>query len=357
MHLDRVRIERLRNIINIDMSALAPLNIIHGANGSGKSSVIEAIHLLATGRSFRTTNPKHYIQYQRQDVLVYAESKKNRLGLNKASDNKATVRLDGETVNQSEIARILPIQLINPENMDLLESGSKPRRQLLDWLMFHVEHEFHGLWLRYQRALKQRNALLKTTSSAAELLVWEQEMANTGAQIHQIRTRVSEEWSVFFAQIIQELLPAQTITIEYMPGFDIEHGLLQTLIDSRTRDKERGHSLYGIHRADLRFRTAHGTAEQTLSRGQKKLLILALKLSQMKMLYAKGCASVVLLDDMTAELDSAAQARLIALLIALNSQIFMTTVDLVAVQLVLEDVDFQTAFFHLQDGCVVKDAV
>ncbi|GAC1607215.1 MAG: hypothetical protein NVS3B3_09660 [Aquirhabdus sp.] len=241
--------------------------------------------------------------------------------------------------------------------MDLLESGSKPRRQLLDWLMFHVEHEFHGLWLRYQRALKQRNALLKISSTAAELLVWEQEMANTGAQIHLIRMRVSEEWSVLFSDIVQELLPSQTISIEYLPGFDVELGLLQTLIDSRVRDKDRGHSLHGSHRADLRFRTAHGTAEQTLSRGQKKLLILALKLSQIKMLYAKGCASVVLLDDMTAELDSSAQARLIALLNALNSQIFMTTVDLAAVQLVLQDVAFQTAFFHLQDGCMVKDAV
>ncbi len=354
MHLDRVRIERLRNIINIEMSPLAPLNIIHGANGSGKSSIIEAIHLLATGRSFRTVNPKHYIQYHRQDALVYAESKKNRLGLNKASDNQATVRLDGETVNQSEIARILPVQLINPENMDLLESGSKPRRQLLDWLMFHVEHEFHGLWLRYQRALKQRNALLKISSSATELFVWEQEMAITGECIHQIRNRVLDEWNVFFTEVIQELLPAQLITIEYIPGFDIESGLLQTLIDSRVRDKERGHSLHGIHRADLRFRTAHGTAEQTLSRGQKKLLILALKLSQIKMLYAKGCASVVLLDDMTAELDASAQTRLIALLIALDSQIFMTTVDLEAVLLVLKNVVFQTALFHLKDGDVVK---
>ena len=357
MHLHRVRIERLRNIIQLEMSALAPLNIIHGANGSGKSSVIEAIHLLATGRSFRTANPKHYIQYHSRDTLIYAESQLNRLGLSKLADNQSTVRLDGESVNQSEIARILPVQLINPENMDLLESGSKPRRQLLDWLMFHVEHEFHGLWLRYQRALKQRNALLKMTSSATELLVWEQEMADTGERIHQIRTRVLAEWNHFFIAVVQELLPAQAISIDYIAGFDIELGLLQALIDSRARDKERGHSLYGIHRADLRFRTDYGSAEQTLSRGQKKLLILALKLSQMKMLYAKGCASVVLLDDMTAELDSSAQSRLIALLIALNSQIFMTTVDLVAVQGVLKGVDFQTAFFHLHDGGMVKNVI
>lgn len=357
MHLDRVRIERLRNIKNIEMSSLAPLNIIHGANGSGKSSIIEAIHLLATGRSFRTVNPKHYIQYHSADALIYAESKKNRIGLHKLADNQSIVRLNSETVSQSEIARILPVQLINPENMDLLESGSKPRRQLLDWLMFHVEHEFYGLWLRYQRALKQRNALLKITSSATELLVWEQEMAATGERIHQIRTRVLEEWNQFFIGVIQELLPSQSISIDYISGFDIESGLLQALIDSRVRDRERGHSLYGIHRADLRFKTEYGTAEQTLSRGQKKLLILALKLSQIKMLYAKGCASVVLLDDMTAELDASAQARLIALLIALDSQIFMTTVDLEAVLLALKNVVFQMTLFHLKDGAVVSDIV
>jgi DNA replication and repair protein RecF len=355
MHLDRVRVERLRNIINIDMRALAPLNVIHGANGSGKSSLIEALHLLGTGRSFRTVNPRYYIQHHRHDLLIYAESKKNRLGFYKTSDNKTTVRLDGETVVQSEIARILPVQLINPENMDLLETGSKPRRQLLDWLMFHVEHEFHGLWLRYQRALKQRNALLKLTSGTNELLVWEQEMAITGERIHQIREIVLDDWSLFFKETIQELLPEQDITIHYSAGFDVETGLLQTLIDSRARDKERGHSGYGIHRADLRFRTAHGTAEQTLSRGQKKMLILALKLSQIKMLYAKDCASVVLLDDMTAELDASAQTRLIALFISLRSQVFMTTVDLPAVLLVLKDVSFPTAFFHLKDGCLVSD--
>ena len=357
MHLNRVRIERLRNIKNIEIPSLAPLNIIHGANGSGKSSVIEAIHLLATGRSFRTVNPKHYIQYHSADALIYAESKKNRLGLHKLADNQSTVRLNGESVNQSEIARILPVQLINPENMDLLESGSKPRRQLLDWLMFHVEHEFHGLWLRYQRALKQRNALLKTASSATELLVWEQEMAVTGEHIHKIRERVLVEWNQFFNEIIEELLPSQSVSIDYISGFNIECGLLQALVDSRARDKERGHSLHGIHRADLRFKTEFGMADQTLSRGQKKLLIIALKLSQIKMLYAKGCASVVLLDDMTAELDTTAQARLIALLTALDSQIFMTTVDLNAVLLALKKVAVQMTLFHLKDGAIVLDTV
>ncbi|WP_410209754.1 DNA replication/repair protein RecF [Aquirhabdus sp.] len=354
MHLNRVRIESLRNIIRMELASLAPLNIIHGANGSGKSSVIEAIHLLATGRSFRTANPKHYIRYQSRDALVYAESVDHRIGLNKSSDNLATLRLNGESISQSDIARILPVQLINPESMDLLESGSKPRRQLLDWLMFHVEHNFHNLWLRYQRALKQRNALLKRSARPAELLVWEQEMAVTGEQIHRIRLEIANAWSIIFGEIVEELLPDQGIHFEYIPAFDPEKGLLESLIESRERDKERGHSLIGIHRADLRFRTHFGAAEQTLSRGQKKLLILALKLSQIKMLHAKGCASVVLLDDITAELDMSAQVRLITLLVALNSQIFMTTVDLSAVLVALQNVVFHKSLFHLIDGQLVS---
>lgn len=182
-------------------------------------------------------------------------------------------------------------------------------------------------------------------------------MAVTGERIHQIRIRVLDEWNQIFIKIVKELLPSQSISIDYISGFDTEIGLLEALMDSRARDKERGHSLYGIHRADLRFKTEYGTAEQTLSRGQKKLLILALKLSQIKMLYAKGCASVVLLDDMTAELDTSAQARLIALMIALDSQIFMTTVDLEAVLVALKKVVFDMTLFHLKDGAVLSNTV
>ncbi len=350
MHLSKVRIELVRNISSMELSGLGALNIIHGANGSGKSSVIEALHLLATGRSFRTPNPKHYIQYHCRDALIYAESAQHRLGLNKAADNIATVRLNGETVSQSEIARLLPVQLINPENMDLLESGSKPRRQLLDWLMFHVEHEFHHCWLRYQRALKQRNALLKTSASGAEFLVWEQEMAQTGERIHQMRLQVVARWQPLFAEIVSLLLPHCVLSFDYLAGFDPEIGLLATLTESRARDRERGHSLAGIHRADLRFKSDQGAAEHTLSRGQKKLLIVALKLSQIKMLHADGCASVVLLDDMTAELDMSAQIRLIALLVALESQIFMTTVDLSAVLTALKDIHVPASIYPIDQG-------
>jgi DNA replication and repair protein RecF len=356
MHLSKVRIESLRNIKSITLGDLTPMNIIHGANGSGKSSVIEALHLLATGRSFRTPNPKHYIQYHCRDALVYAESSDHRLGLNKSADNQATVRLNGESVSQSEIARLLPVQLINPENMDLLESGSKPRRQLLDWLMFHVEREFHHYWLRYQRALKQRNALLKTSASAAEFLVWEQEMGETGMRIHQMREQVVARWQPVFAEIVTELLPQCSLHFEYLSGFDPEIGLQATLAESRARDRERGHSLAGIHRADLRFKSDQGAAEHTLSRGQKKLLIVALKLSQIKMLHAEGCASVVLLDDMTAELDMSAQVRLIARLVALESQIFMTTVDLSAVLNALKDIVVDASIFHIDQGELQRTA-
>jgi len=128
------------------------------------------------------------------------------------------------------------------------------------------------LWLRYQRALKQRNALLKSSARPAELLVWEQEMAVTGEQIHRIRLEIANAWSTIFGEIVEELLPDQGIHFEYIPAFDPEKGLLESLIESRERDKERGHSLIGIHRADLRFRTHFGAAEQTLSRGQKSSL-------------------------------------------------------------------------------------
>ncbi len=354
MHFDRIRIQALRNLTSIMLSDLAPLNIIHGANGSGKSSLIEALHLLSSGRSFRTVNPRHYIQHDSRETVIFAESSSHRIGLQKSTE-QSLLRLDGNTVTQSDIARLLPVQLINPENMDLLDSGSKPRRQLLDWLMFHVEREFYPQWLRYQRALKQRNSLLKMAHSHHTLLVWEQEMAQSGELIHGLRQAVLTRWQQVFNEVIAEILPDQEISLGYTPGYDVETGLAQTLLDSRERDAERGHSLHGIHRADLRFKTPFGAAEQLLSRGQKKMLIIALKLSQMRLLHAEGHASVVLLDDMTAELDAAAQARLVQFLVALDCQIFLTTVDLPAVLAALREVAVDQAIYHLDQGQLQHD--
>lgn len=368
MHLQRLRIEHVRNLLTVELNQLQPFNIFYGANASGKSSVLEAIHLLATGKSFRTNLVKQYIQHGRTDAIIYAEigsvdTVQYRLGLQKKTTGEQVIRLDGNSLaTQSELARVLPLQLIDPESVSLLDTGSKPRRQLLDWLMFHVEPSFYPLWLKYQRALKQRNNLLRHSNIHAagfeqNILSWENAIAQYGTAIHVLREQVIQQWIPVFKDYCTQLLPDIEISMSYLAGFDVEAGLLSSLGSHRLRDIEKGTTQHGPHRSDLRLKSSLGVVDEVLSRGQKKLLIVALKLSQIHMLHEKECETVVLLDDFTAELDAAAQRRLLATLVNLRSQVFMTTLEYSAVIPVLNELSLPSfAVFKVTEGQVQLSA-
>jgi DNA replication and repair protein RecF len=358
MHIDRLHIERLRNLSAVTLSDLQSVNVLYGANGSGKTSVLEALHLLSTGRSFRSGLLRQVVQKNQSDALIVIEQGSRRLGMLKRVDGEQTLKQDGMLLqNQSELAKQLPLQVIDPDGLALLDSGSKPRRQLLDWLLFHVEPDFHHVWLHYQRALKQRNALLRSAQSNAvsALGAWEQALAETGEQLHQMRQRAFVQWADGLATVLAELMPEVEVRMSYHAGFDPTQGLRAELIASRFKDRERGYSGVGAHRADLRFKTSLGDADRTLSRGQKKLLIIGLRLSQLQLVHQLShCASVVLLDDMTAELDRVAQTRLLSSLTRLNSQIFMTTLDLDAALEPLKLLHIQPAVFYVEQGHVSR---
>ncbi len=355
MQITRLNIERVRNLKAVALNELQPFNIFYGSNGSGKTSILESIHLLATGRSFRTHIPKHYIQYEADDAIVFAQSASERIGMQKLASGEQLIKVNGDTIaTQGQLAKLLPLQHIDPQSTDIIDHGAKPRRQLLDWLMFHVEPEFYFAWQYYSRALKQRNSLLKTRRnlSLADLEPWNKMLSDYGEILHSQRVGIVEQWNQFFQEDLQQLLPNLEIELEYHAGFHTEQGLLQDLIQQHQRDQERRYTEYGPHRADLRLKTPYGNADDVLSRGQKKLLVMALKLSQIAMLHASNKETVVLLDDLTAELDLAAQQRLIERLSQLGSQVFMTTLDHTSVLKHLHDLSISFQLFHVVQGQV-----
>ena len=355
MQITRLNIERVRNLKAVALGELQPFNIFYGANGSGKTSVLEAIHLLATGRSFRTHIPKHYIQYEAGDAIVFAQSATERIGMQKLASGEQVIKVNGDTIaTQGQLAKLLPLQHIDPQSTDIIDHGAKPRRQLLDWLMFHVEPEFYFAWQYYSRALKQRNSLLKTRRNLtlADLEPWNKMLSDYGEMLHSQRVSIVEQWNHFFHEDLKILLPNLEIELEYNPGFHTEQGLLQDLVQQHQKDLDRRYTEYGPHRADLRLKTPFGNADDVLSRGQKKLLIMALKLSQIAMLHASNKETVVLLDDLTAELDETAQQRLIERLSQLGSQVFMTTLDHASVLKHLQDLSISFQLFHVVHGQV-----
>ena len=355
MHITRLHIERVRNLKAVALHELQPFNVFYGQNGSGKTSILEAIHLLATGRSFRTHIPKNYIQNSSQDAIVFAQSLTEKIGMQKMASGEQLIKVNGDPVaTQGQLAKILPLQHIDPLSTDIIDHGAKPRRQLLDWLMFHVEPEFYHAWQYYSRALKQRNSLLKSQRhlSLSDLEPWNKMLSDYGEILHRQRLGTVEQWQQFFAQDLQYLLPDLHIGLEYSAGFHTETGLLNDLCNYHQKDVERRYTEYGPHRADLRLKTPMGDADVVLSRGQKKLLIMALKLSQIAMLHASNKETVVLLDDLTAELDLTAQQRLIERLSQLGSQVFITTLEHESVKNHLHDLSISYQLFCVENGQV-----
>ncbi|WP_201547544.1 DNA replication/repair protein RecF [Psychrobacter sp. Pi2-1] len=396
--IERLQISHLRNLTQISVEPAA-CNIIIGANGSGKTSLLEAIFLLSRGKSFRHHQPKRYIQHHQNNTTVHAKLSDSRtLAIQKQADATTILRLNQNTVyNQSILTEQLPTLLIDPSTMDMLEQGSASRRQLLDWLVFHMKQGFHPQWMAYQRLLKQRNSLLKSTRhltqvQLAELKSWDKGLSNHAALIHHYREQVFTEWQPYFAKSIVQLLPsyAEQLSLSYNAGYDTSVALDVQLNERLEQDLQLGYTRIGNHRADIHVhwcsnepisdqttdaRTAASVhsvqtklptlkeqAANVLSRGEKKLLITALRLSQLPLLLndeersnslnddlSSRATPVVLLDDITAELDDRAIEILLSTLAQLPCQVFMTSLTDDILPLVNE-LWSQPKTFHVKQG-------
>ena len=396
--IERLQISYLRNLTQISLEPAA-CNIIIGANGSGKTSLLEAIFLLSRGKSFRHHQPKRYIQHHQNNTTVHAKLNDSRtLAIQKQADATTILRLNQTTVyNQSILTEQLPTLLIDPSTMDMLEQGSASRRQLLDWLVFHMKQGFHPQWMAYQRLLKQRNSLLKSTRhltqvQLAELKSWDKGLSNHAALIHHYREQVFIEWQPYFAKSIVQLLPsyAEQLSLSYNAGYDTSFALDVQLNERLEQDLQLGYTRIGNHRADIHvhWRSDESISDQTtdartaasansiqtklptlkeqaanvLSRGEKKLLITALRLSQLPLLLndkessdslnddlSSKATPVVLLDDITAELDDRAIEILLSTLAKLSCQVFMTSLTDDILPLVNE-LWSQPNTFHVKQG-------
>lgn len=355
MSLTRLHVERVRNIDKAVLLNLQSFNVFFGKNASGKTSILEAIHLLSTGRSFRTYIPKNYVQHQQNNAIIFGEFLSDKVGIQKFSSGEQIIKVNGDLVaTQGQLAKLLPLQYLDPLSTDIIDHGAKDRRQLLDWLMFHVEPDFYTTWQLYSRALKQRNILLKASQkvTSVQLEPWDNMLAEFGELLHLQRIDVFEQWRCFFKQELAFLLPDLDVEMLYQAGFHVQNTLLSDLKQHQKKDLERRQTQYGPHRADIVLKTTMGYANTVLSRGQKKLLIVALKLSQIAMLHASNKETVVLLDDLTAELDTTAQARLIQRLSQLKSQVFLTTLDRHSAEQHLKNLSISYQLFHIDSGQV-----
>lgn len=311
MSLSRVSVTAVRNLHPVTFSPSPRINILYGANGSGKTSVLEAIHLLGLARSFRSSRLLPVIQYEQLACTVFgqvelAEGGHSALGISRDRQGEFQIRIDGQNARSAaQLAEILPLQLINPDSFRLLEGAPKIRRQFLDWGVFHVEPRFMSTWQRLQKALRQRNSWLRHgTLDAVSQAVWDRELCQASAEIDEYRRAYIKALKPVFEQTLSELVELEGLTLSYYRGWDKERELSAVLAASVHRDQQMGHTQAGPQRADLRLRLGAHNAADILSRGQQKLVVCALRIAQGHLVsQARRGQCIYLVDDLPSELD------------------------------------------------------
>lgn len=337
MHIQRLVIHQLRCFEALEIHLDTGLNLITGDNGTGKTTLLEAIHLMAYARSFRGRVRDGLIRTGAEALDVYIEweesgqpgqlSRTRRAGLHH-NGQKWKGRLDGEDVSQlGTLCAALAVVTFEPGSHSLVNGAAETRRRFIDWGLFHVEPDFLHLWRRYTRALKQRNALLKRGDPPESLDAWDHELADTGEILTSRRLHYLERLQALAINICADIAPNLKITaLDFSPGWRRhELSLADALLLARERDRFYGYTSVGPHRADWSASFAQIPGREALSRGQGKLTALSCLLAQAEdFATIRGEWPVIALDDLGAELDQQHQQRLLQRLTALPAQVLIT---------------------------------
>ena len=361
MALHQLQIARVRNLRDVRLEGLQKVNVFYGLNGSGKTSILESIHLLGMARSFRGANIKSLISHEEAACTVFGVASLPTsgghlpLGVERTRSGEANIKIGGKPVRTiADLAEQLPLQVITADSFGLLTGSPGGRRQYLDWGVFHVEHRFFVQWQRFQRGIKQRNMALRHGKlSDKELAAWTHDLAAAGTAINDYRKAYFSALVPRFLDTMARLAPSlENLELRFRQGWDARHSYAEALEQSLSTDIEQGYTHVGPQRADIRVTCGGHLAADTLSRGQQKLVVCGLKLAQGQMMSeVEGRSCSYLIDDLPSELDDNHSRLVCNLLASMDAQVFITCVEQDEIRSVWpEDENF--AVFHVEHGNV-----
>ena len=356
----RLQWRSVRSLAEGELFAGSAGVVLTGSNGAGKTSVLEAIHVLGHGRSFRGRVVDGLIRRGDGCLSVFAEFQRkgetHRLGIQHFGD-RWEGRIDGRALEVlTELVTSFPVLVFDPGVGALVSGPAEERRRFLDFLLFHVEPEFLPWWRRYNRALKQRNALLKQGGASGLFDGFEAEMAVAAVPLHRLREMAVERLVEHVEPMMRALSPAfPGCGLSLKPGWKREEqDLAELLYLHRDRDRDLGFTTMGPHRADLRIEVLGLSAGQ-LSRGQVKILCLALVFAQARAVQTgSSIAPVLLLDDLFAELDLDHGRRVLGVVAALGMQAWITSPSIPAA--LVDDLGGY-ARFHVEQGEILPQTL
>ena len=353
MYISRLQVDKLRNLSGVSLDQLDRLNFFVGPNGSGKTSLLEAIAIASLGRSFRSHRIQPVIHRDESSLHVFLEcvsdtGQSHKLGVQRDRNNLYQVRINGATADSlAQLSVYLPVLVLDASAFDLLDGPPRLRRHFLDWGVFHVEHGFYQSWKQYNRIIKQRSSLLRQgVDNYSVYQPWDKELCRLAVDIERYRLQFMHMYQPMLNQVLARLdssLPVHEIVYRNgWPGsklaFDVianssleppcSADLQSQLQEGFARDLRYQRCHLGPHKADIQLRSGKFDVRDIYSRGQKKTLVAGMKLAQAMVVdQTRQKKSILLLDDLPSELDSDHLQRFLDFVSEQSFQCFISTVD------------------------------
>jgi DNA replication and repair protein RecF len=346
MLLKRLNINKFRNIQRSTIEFDSRFNIFHGRNGQGKTNYLESIFFLGTLKSFRNARQKDMLTWNENTSLLGCSIIDNNLGheLSVSFENSSrSIKIDGKSAPRVvDYCKILSVVAFSPEEITMINGSPDQRRRYLDRAIFSSDAGYLKAYHDYYRVLKQRNQLLKLRNYAG-IEAWTDQLTTTGARLVSERAvytaNLSEAFSMFYKSISgsDEEVSLCYHNPSYAQGStqeEIRDELFREIALKSRTERERGTTIVGPHRDDLEFYLNNRLIREHGSQGQQKSFVMALKMSEIDYLSrVSGREPILLLDDMTAELDRSRIDHLMNFLVNRDMQVFITTTDQASVPL------------------------
>jgi DNA replication and repair protein RecF len=331
--IEHVSVRQMRNLAAVDLDFGPRFNVVSGDNGQGKTNLLEALYVLSTSKSFRASRPGDLVAHDGELGSVRGRVREGELAREQSVGVRAgarLVRIDGKRPpSLAAYAVATPIVVFHPGEIALSMGGGSERRRLLDRVALYLEPSSMGELESYARALRERQKALEVRGAAAsDLDHWEELVARHGVRVTRTRRRAATELAGEAERAFARIAAAGLVLrATYAPGApEDEARFREQLAAERARDMRRGAASSGPHRDDLALQIGEHPVRGVASQGQHRAVVLALKAAEVEVVgAARDVRPVLLLDDVSSELDRGRTAALFAFLRAHEGQVFLTT--------------------------------
>lgn len=363
MILKSISIINYRNIESAKLDFSPKINCLIGSNGVGKTNLLDAIYYLSFCHSSFTHVDSQVVRHGQEFFVIdgnYLTESGDGVNINasmKRGSRKHFRKNKKDYKRYAEHIGYVPLIFVSPSDSILVEGGGDERRKLMDSVISQYDHEYLDALLRYNKALQQRNALLKmeTEPDPSLMEIWEQEMASNGELIYDRRSKFVEELLPVFHKIYRTISgDSEEVQLRYVSH--CQRGpLLEVIQRDRFKDRAVGYSLHGTHRDDLEMLIGDYPMRREGSQGQTKTFVLALKLAQFEFLRRTVTATtpILLLDDIFDKLDAQRVEQIVRLVSGDTfGQIFITDTNRDHLDRILSHNQLDYRLFDVADGNV-----